>query len=104
MSLECGECERDLRGPHDPSCSKYKSEAEVTRGLLVVEVDNSAENLSDLMYGIGSKRYRVCECPTAEELGRVALLAHYKAKLDFSEEECLVVGNVILDRLIADKK
>lgn len=23
MSLECGECERDLRGGHDPSCSRY---------------------------------------------------------------------------------
>jgi hypothetical protein len=23
MSLECSECERDLRGPHDPSCSRY---------------------------------------------------------------------------------
>ena len=27
MSLECGECERDLRGPHDPSCSHYKPPA-----------------------------------------------------------------------------
>ena len=27
MSLECGECERDLRGPHDPSCSRYKPPA-----------------------------------------------------------------------------
>lgn len=24
MSVECGECERDLRGEHDPSCSRYK--------------------------------------------------------------------------------
>jgi len=24
MSIECGECEHDLRGPHDPSCSRYK--------------------------------------------------------------------------------
>lgn len=24
MSLECSECERDLRGGHDPSCSRYK--------------------------------------------------------------------------------
>lgn len=23
MSIECGECERDLRGGHDPSCSRY---------------------------------------------------------------------------------
>ncbi len=23
MSLECSECERDLRGGHDPSCSRY---------------------------------------------------------------------------------
>lgn len=22
MSLECGECERDLRGPHEPGCSR----------------------------------------------------------------------------------
>lgn len=22
--MECGECERDLRGGHDPSCSKHK--------------------------------------------------------------------------------
>lgn len=24
MSLECSECERDLRGGHDPGCSRYK--------------------------------------------------------------------------------
>jgi hypothetical protein len=24
LSIECGECERDLRGGHDPSCSRYK--------------------------------------------------------------------------------
>ena len=24
MSVECGECERDLRGGHDPSCSRYR--------------------------------------------------------------------------------
>lgn len=23
MSLECSECERDVRGSHDPSCSRY---------------------------------------------------------------------------------
>jgi hypothetical protein len=23
MSVECSECERDLRGGHDPSCSRY---------------------------------------------------------------------------------
>ena len=23
MSIECGECEHDLRGGHDPSCSRY---------------------------------------------------------------------------------
>lgn len=23
MSIECGECERDLRGSHDPSCSRF---------------------------------------------------------------------------------
>lgn len=23
MSIECGECERDLRGGHAPSCSRY---------------------------------------------------------------------------------
>lgn len=23
MSLECRECERDIRGGHDPSCSHY---------------------------------------------------------------------------------
>jgi hypothetical protein len=26
MSLECSECERDLRGGHDPSCSRYPGE------------------------------------------------------------------------------
>lgn len=25
MSAECSECERDLRGGHDPSCSRYVS-------------------------------------------------------------------------------
>lgn len=24
MSLECSECERDLRAGHDPSCSRYE--------------------------------------------------------------------------------
>jgi hypothetical protein len=24
MSIECGECERDLRGGHDPSCSRVR--------------------------------------------------------------------------------
>lgn len=24
MSIECGECERDLRGGHDEGCSRYK--------------------------------------------------------------------------------
>ena len=28
MSIECGECERDLRGGHDPSCSRYISDDE----------------------------------------------------------------------------
>lgn len=23
MGMECGECERDLRAGHDPSCSRY---------------------------------------------------------------------------------
>jgi hypothetical protein len=23
MSIECSECERDLRGGHDPACSRY---------------------------------------------------------------------------------
>lgn len=26
MSLECGECERDLRGPHNKDCSRYREE------------------------------------------------------------------------------
>lgn len=24
MSVECSECERDARGGHDPSCSRFK--------------------------------------------------------------------------------
>jgi hypothetical protein len=24
MSIECAECERDLRGGHDPSCSRHR--------------------------------------------------------------------------------
>jgi hypothetical protein len=24
MSIECRECERDLRGPHDEGCSRYQ--------------------------------------------------------------------------------
>ena len=28
MSIECGECEHDLRGGHGTSCSRYKSEDE----------------------------------------------------------------------------
>ncbi len=26
MSLECSECERDLRGGHSPDCSRYPGE------------------------------------------------------------------------------
>jgi hypothetical protein len=29
MGLECSECEHDLRGGHDPSCSRYVPEATV---------------------------------------------------------------------------
>lgn len=28
MSIECGECERDLRGGHDPACSRYRASDE----------------------------------------------------------------------------
>lgn len=29
MSVECGECERDLRGGHDRSCSRWRPEQEL---------------------------------------------------------------------------
>ena len=35
MSLECSECERDLRGGHDPSCSRYRKPCEDCRTTWV---------------------------------------------------------------------
>jgi hypothetical protein len=34
MSMECGECERDLRGGHDISCSRYNLKAGVAYAML----------------------------------------------------------------------
>ena len=31
MSMECAECERDLRGGHDPACSRYKAPPDCPR-------------------------------------------------------------------------
>lgn len=43
MSMECGECERDLRGGHDISCSRYNLErgvAEVMTRSVGIEPDD----------------------------------------------------------------
>lgn len=39
MSLECGECERDLRGPHAPACTRYVSTEE-----QLIEAEQAWEN------------------------------------------------------------
>ncbi len=33
VSIECGECERDLRGPHDLSCSRNPKHKEYVANL-----------------------------------------------------------------------
>lgn len=41
MSLECSECERDLRGGHGPGCSRYKGEPpECTCTFRLVGMDD----------------------------------------------------------------
>lgn len=78
MSLECGECERDLRGPHDPSCSHYKPPARCricseklveddfglycpTHGASSAEADPYAA-LSQHLHGDGDAIQRCAEC------------------------------------------
>lgn len=38
MSIECSECERDLRGGHDPGCSRYRPDDEKTNTTAVERV------------------------------------------------------------------
>ncbi len=33
MSLECSECERDLRGGHDEGCSRYRPPCKICRAI-----------------------------------------------------------------------
>ena len=41
MSLECSECERDLRGGHDPSCSRYvKANAEPDEPIFTLRASD----------------------------------------------------------------
>ncbi len=42
MSLECGECERDLRGPHAPDCS-YCGYCPVCGAAMTVEDEEEGE-------------------------------------------------------------
>lgn len=46
MSLECSECEHDLRGGHDPSCSRYRDRR-----------DAVCEAASDYMLGLGNREF-----------------------------------------------
>jgi hypothetical protein len=49
MSLECGECERDLRGRHDESCSRYRSPYRVRcpeHGFVYLTPQNYSAQLS----------------------------------------------------------
>ena len=48
MSIECGECERDLRGGHDPSCSRYMADFQVgvryeADGYMTVRAKNAED-------------------------------------------------------------
>ena len=47
MSLECSECERDARGPHNESCSRYIKPFEVGERVLVT--DPGLARLRDIM-------------------------------------------------------
>ena len=48
MSLECGECEHDLRGGHDEECSRYKPEIKVGDSIYVEQAwEDEAGNFHD---------------------------------------------------------
>ena len=46
MSIECSECERDARGGHDPSCSRYRDPR-----------DAVCEAVSDYLLGLGTPKF-----------------------------------------------
>jgi hypothetical protein len=46
MSLECSECERDLRGGHDPECSRYEDPR-----------DAVCEKASDYLLALGTPEF-----------------------------------------------
>ncbi len=46
MSVECSECERDARGGHDPSCSRYRDPRDVV-----------CEATSNYLLGLGEPEY-----------------------------------------------
>ena len=52
MSIECGECERDLRGGHDPSCSRYEAEVERRITEAVAAEREACAKLAASMIGV----------------------------------------------------
>ena len=46
MSIECSECERDLRGGHDESCSRYRDPRNAV-----------CEAASDYLLGVGTPKF-----------------------------------------------
>ena len=46
MSVECSECERDLRGGHDPECSRYRDPR-----------DEVCEAANDYLLGLSSTEF-----------------------------------------------
>lgn len=54
MSLECGECERDLRGGHDRSCSRYKTPK---KRVLLHHKDAFCETIGDRFQVVRPLKY-----------------------------------------------
>lgn len=44
MSIECGECEMDLRGPHDPSCSRSREGRSMADRRRIIFVSDNAHS------------------------------------------------------------
>lgn len=80
MSLECSECEHDLRGGHDPSCSRYvapckkcQEESCEDEEFCFCECHESVpqgkEIVSDIKCPCGSKEHSACNgAPSSERL------------------------------------
>lgn len=61
MSIECGECERDLRGGHDMSCSRYN----LTKGVALAMHKALGQNVHDEEFEIPQSSLRAAEAAIA---------------------------------------